>query len=359
MSSPITKFKAAAVTSEPGWFDLELSVQKTIHWINEAAKAGCRLVAFPEVWIPGHPFWIFQLNYQQSLPLLKAYRETSLKANSGEMLRIRRAARDNKIYVSLGFSELDLATLYMTQVLISPTGDVINFRRKIKPTHAEKLIFGDATNDTFTSVTSTELGGLGQLNCWENMNPFLKALNASQGEQVHVAAWPLMPGQAARVDPAPASLTAEVAADVVNRAYAIETGAYVIAPMHRVTRKGIEASEVLARGVDLEQDFAVNNGFARIYSPDGRVLAKPDPEFDGLLVVDIDTDETHLTKAIADFGGHYARPDLLRLLVDTGRKELVTEVRRDGGLKAYSTLERVGLDRPLEDGEREGEEERN
>ena len=49
MPTTIKKYKAAAVTAEPGWFDLEASVQKTIHWINEAGKAGCKLVAFPEV----------------------------------------------------------------------------------------------------------------------------------------------------------------------------------------------------------------------------------------------------------------------------------------------------------------------
>ena len=49
MPTIIKKYKAAAVTAEPGWFDLEKSVQKTIHWINEAGAAGCKLVAFPEV----------------------------------------------------------------------------------------------------------------------------------------------------------------------------------------------------------------------------------------------------------------------------------------------------------------------
>jgi cyanide hydratase len=72
-------------------------------------------------------------------------------------------------YVSLGFSEIDHATLYLTQALIDPSGEVINHRRKIKPTHVEKLVYGDGAGDTFKSVTQTELGRLGQLNCWENM----------------------------------------------------------------------------------------------------------------------------------------------------------------------------------------------
>lgn len=52
MVATIKKYRAAAVNAEPGWLNLELSVQKTIHWIHEASKAGCKLVAFPELWIP-------------------------------------------------------------------------------------------------------------------------------------------------------------------------------------------------------------------------------------------------------------------------------------------------------------------
>ena len=184
MPAQIKKYKAAAVTAEPGWFDLELSVQKTIKWINEAGAAGCRLVAFPEVWIPGYPYWMWKINYQQSLPFLKAYRENSLPSDSDEMRRIRAAARENGIYVSLGYSEIDMATCHLAQVLIGPNGDVLNHRRKIKPTHVEKLVFGDGAGDSFEPVVDTDIGRVGQLNCWENMNPFLKAYACSLGEQV-------------------------------------------------------------------------------------------------------------------------------------------------------------------------------
>ncbi|CRK12230.1 hypothetical protein BN1723_017273, partial [Verticillium longisporum] len=117
---PITKYKAAAVTSEPRWFDLEAGVQKTINFINEAGQAGCKLVAFPEVWIPGYPYWMWKVTYLQSLPMLKRYRENSLRVDSEEMRRIRRAARANQVFVSMGFSELDHATLYLAQALGIP-----------------------------------------------------------------------------------------------------------------------------------------------------------------------------------------------------------------------------------------------
>lgn len=65
----------------------------------------------------------------------------------------------------MGFSEIDYATCFLAQVLIGPTGEVLNHRRKIKPSHVEKLIYGDGSGDTFMSVTQTDIGRLGQLNC--------------------------------------------------------------------------------------------------------------------------------------------------------------------------------------------------
>ncbi|POS74782.1 cyanide hydratase [Diaporthe helianthi] len=343
---PITKYKAAAVTSEPAWFDLEACVQKTVNFINEAGEAGCKLVAFPEVWIPGYPYWMWKVNYLQSLPMLKKYRENSLPVDSEEMRRIRRAARDNQIYVSLGFSEIDHATCYLAQTLIDPEGNIINHRRKIKPTHVEKLVYGDGSGDTFKSVTATELGRLGQLNCWENMNPFLKALNVAEGEQVHIAAWPVYPGIERQVSPDPATNYADNAADFVTPAYAYETGTWVLAPFQRLSVEGLK--KTTPEGVEPETDPTPYNGHARIYRPDGSLVVKPEKDFDGLLFVDIDLNESHLTKVIADFGGHYMRPDLIRLLVDTRRKELVTEADPDGGIATYSTAQRLGIDKPLD-----------
>lgn len=85
------------------------------------------------------------------------------------MDRIRQATRKNHIYVSLGYSEIDGNSLYMAQIIIAPTGDVINHRRKIKPTHVERLVFGEGTGDSLDSVVDTEIGKLGHLNCWENV----------------------------------------------------------------------------------------------------------------------------------------------------------------------------------------------
>ncbi|EXJ66179.1 cyanide hydratase [Cladophialophora psammophila CBS 110553] len=354
MPPTLTKYKAAVVVAEPGWFDLDLSVQKTIHWIKEASKSGCKLVAFPETWIPGYPYWLWKVNYLESLPLIKAYRENSLKVDSELMRSIRRAARENHIYVSLGFSEIDLATCYLAQVLIAPNGDVINHRRKIKPTHVEKLVFGDGTGDSFMSVSDTQIGRLGQLNCWENFSPFFKSLNAACGEQIHVAAWPLGPGEGSRKDPDPKTNTGDAWADQITPAYAMETCTWTLAPFQIISKEG--AKKNTPPGVEVEANIDHYNGFSRIYAPDGTCVAKADKDFEGLLVADIDLNETHLPKAINDFGGAYMRSDLIRLLVDTRRKELVTETGPDGSILAYSTRERLGLHLPLDGSESKNEE---
>ncbi|KAL9617703.1 MAG: hypothetical protein Q9160_007536 [Pyrenula sp. 1 TL-2023] len=281
------------------------------------------------------------------------------------MRRIRAAARDNGIYVSLGYSEIDTATLHLAQVLISPTGDVLNHRRKIKPTHVEKLVFGDGAGDSFESVVDTDIGRVGHLNCWENMNPFLKAYAASLGEQpcnpspltspnpkVHVAAWPIYPDKTTHNYPDPYTNVSDPNSDVVSPAYAIETCTYVLAPFQRISPEGVAKNT--PKGVEVEKPDRYN-GHTRIFGPDGNLLAKPDKDFEGLVFVDIDLSSTHLPKALADFGGHYMRPDLIRLLVDTRRKEPITHVGEEGtanggnsgGIASYSTLDRVGLSKPL------------
>ncbi|KAI9731488.1 MAG: hypothetical protein M1834_004608 [Cirrosporium novae-zelandiae] len=346
MPAIFRKYKAACVNAEPGWFDLELSTQKTIHWINEAGEAGCKLIAFPELWIPGYPYWMWRVTYQESLPFLKKYRENSLPSNSDQMRRIRAAARDNSIYVSLGYSELDLASLYMSQVMIAPNGDIINHRRKIRATHVERLVFGDGTGDTTESVVDTEIGRIGQLNCWENMNPFLKAYAASLSEQVHIAAWPIYPHATTLKYPDPYTNISDANSDIVTPAYAMETGTFVLAPFQKLSKHGVDISTPPGKE---REDYHIYNGNSRIFGPDGQKLVPdPDYEFEGLLFVDIDLDEAHLSKALADFGGHYMRPDLVRLLVDTDRKDLVT--RQDkigGGLQKIRTVDRVGLSIPL------------
>ena len=145
-SAPTPNSIRVAVTQhESVWLDLEGAVLKTCSIIEEASKAGAKLVAFPECWIPGYPAWIWTRPVDFELGV--KYVENSLSVSSTQMKRIQEAAATHQINVSLGFSERDGDSVYIAQALIDDKGEIQMKRRKMKPTHMERTIFGDASGD--------------------------------------------------------------------------------------------------------------------------------------------------------------------------------------------------------------------
>ena len=124
-------------------------------------------------------------------PLATKYIKNSLSYNSPEMAQICVAARKANITVVLGFSENDHNSLYIAQCTISSSGAVIMKRRKFKPTHMERTVYGDAGGSSLDNVSAIDgVGRVGALSCWEHIQPLLKYHTISLREQIHVAAWP-------------------------------------------------------------------------------------------------------------------------------------------------------------------------
>lgn len=64
-------------------------------------------------------------------------------------------------------------------------------RRKLKPSHMERTVFGDADGPSLNNVVDLDgVGKVGALSCWEHMQPLLKYHTISLREEIHVAAWP-------------------------------------------------------------------------------------------------------------------------------------------------------------------------
>ncbi|HKU31352.1 MAG TPA: nitrilase-related carbon-nitrogen hydrolase, partial [Arthrobacter sp.] len=143
MSDYSKKLRVAAVQAEPVWNDLNGGVDKTIQLMREATEHGADLVAFPEVWIPGYPWflWLDSVAWQSQFQL--AYAQNSLDLEGPEYARIEEAARDLGIAVSLGFSERSGGSLYIAQAFVDATGTTRTTRRKLKPTHVERTLFGE------------------------------------------------------------------------------------------------------------------------------------------------------------------------------------------------------------------------
>lgn len=106
------------------------------------------------------------------------------------MKQIQDCAKANEIAVSLGFAENHNDTLYIAQVMIDTDGEIKFHRRKIKPTHMERTIFGDASGECFSSVADLTFARVGALSCWEHIQPLLKYHTLAQQEDIHISAWP-------------------------------------------------------------------------------------------------------------------------------------------------------------------------
>jgi aliphatic nitrilase len=314
MQQPV---RVAAVQAESVWLDLAGGVDKVISLIGEASAGGARLVAFPETFIPGYPWWIWLDSPAAGMAFVPSYAVNSMTRDGAEMDRIRRAAAQHRIHVVLGFSERAGGSRYMAQAFISETGELISVRRKLKPTHVERSVFGEGDGSDL-QVHDTALGRLGGLNCWEHLQPLTKYAMYSQGEEIHVGAWPsfsVYRGGAQALGP-----EVNTAASLI---YAVEGQTFVLAPC------GVIGPAALERFCDTDvkrQLLQAGGGFARIYGPEGSELAEPLPETkEGILFADLNPDLIAIAKSAADPVGHYARPDVLRLLVNRNPAPAVIE----------------------------------
>ncbi|ORY59321.1 carbon-nitrogen hydrolase [Pseudomassariella vexata] len=312
-----SRIRVAVTQAEPVWLDLKATIQKTCKLIKEAAENGAQMVAFPECWVPGYPCWIwtraldFDLNVQ--------YVKNSLRLTSPEMLMIRSCARENSIAVSMGFSENDDDSLYIAQVLIGSNGEIKLHRRKMKPTHLERTIFGDASAQCLDVVGQLPFARVGQLSCWEHTQPLLKFNAMAQREQIHVAAWPSLTPHSGVEGKDLWSMSAE-GCQALSAVYAIEASAFVLHSTALITAEGVKVLGT-AGGPLMSSP---GGGTSAIFGPDGRRLTQPlgDTE-EGILYADLDMDEIVRIKGFAHCTGHYSRPDLMWLGVDRNLKKLV------------------------------------
>lgn len=319
-----TKVRVGAVQAEPVWLDLQGSVDKTITIIQKAAAEGIQVLGFAEVYIPGYPWAIWTKSVVENTELIHKYMANSLSRISPEMDRIRAAAKEGGIFVVLGYSERDGASLYIAQSFIDITGEIIHHRRKIKPTHVERSIWGDGQADSLKSVVDTPFGKVGALNCWEHLQPLLRYYEYCQGVQIHVAAWPPMfpdPDQAKVKWPYHET---DVANSMCSQFLAIEGAAFVLVATQVVTELNLEKLN-MADGFPLYK--VPGGGFSMIYGPDGRPIGRALPAGEeGVVAADIDLADIDYAKGMIDTVGHYSRPDLLSLKVHMKPAKIVTEV---------------------------------
>lgn len=165
------KCKIAVIQAAPIMFDKDDCVEKAIDLIQKSAGENAELIVFPELFIPGYPYGMtfgFSVGSRNAdgRKDWKMYYDNSIIVPGQETARIGQAAKEAHAYVSIGVSERDAvtATLYNTNLFFSPDGELVAIHRKLKPTGAERVVWGDADKGYFP-IVDTPWGAMGSLIC--------------------------------------------------------------------------------------------------------------------------------------------------------------------------------------------------
>ncbi len=294
----MSPFIASVIQGSPVFFDKGKTVQKIGDYIRTVAKSKSQLILFPEVLIPGYPRGlIFGTTIGGRTPegreLFLRYWENSIEVPGKETVQIAQWAKEAKAYVVVGVTEKDKVsdTLYCTLLYFSPEGQLIHRHRKLKPTAAERIIWGEGDGSDL-NVIDTPLGKIGGLICWENYMPLARTALYQQGIEIYLA-----PTADCR-DSWQATLTH----------IACEGRCFVMGCNQYLTKDHYPPE--LQKLLSVDNPSLPSSGGSVIISPLGKVLAGPLFGNEGVVTAEIDPREIIKAKMDFDVIGHYARPDV-------------------------------------------------
>jgi nitrilase len=306
MADAPNSVKVAVVQAAPVLFDRDATIEKTRRLAEEVRATGARLVLFPEAFVPAYPrgLGFGMVVGSRSDPgrrLWERYRDNAVDVPSAETEKLGAAARSAQAYLAVGVIERDAVsggTLYCTLLYFGPDGQLLGKHRKLKPTGAERLIWGEGDGSTLT-VVPTPFGTIGGLICWENYMPLARTAMYGKGVTLYLA---------------PTADQRDTWQSTI-RHIALEGRCFVLASNQYVTRSmypdDLEGLDELA-----EQPEVMCRGGSAIVSPLGEVLAGPLFDGEGILSAELDLSEVARSRLDFDVVGHYARPDVFRLEVN-------------------------------------------
>jgi nitrilase len=304
---PVTGIlKIAAAHVAPVFLDPMASAEKAARWIAEAAAQDIKLLVFPEVFLPGFPYWINCYPPLIQAGLNRHYQDVSIEADGPEIALVHAAAREHGVTVVMGASERrkGARTCHNSCITLTPDDRPPTVHRKLQPTYAERYIWGQGDGSTLT-VIDTPVGRVGALACWEHMMNLARQALIEQQMQIHAGLWPALSTLAGF------DQVANIQIEAVMRAHAITGQCFVACASSPVSQ---EMLDVMDAKLGPQALMTAGGGWTAIIHPFGGILAGPVTGADEMLVTaQINLDDIKDVKLWVDTTGHYARPEVLSL----------------------------------------------
>jgi aliphatic nitrilase len=327
MGDRFPRVKVAAVQAAPVFLEREASVDKACRLIEEAGKAGARIVGFPEGFVPGHPLWyhFHPATGTRSREYAARLFQNAVVVPGPETEALGDIARRAGVWAVVGVCEKEAGTtgtLYNSLLFVSPRGRVEHVHRKLTPTVGERLVHAPGL-PVGLRVLDTEEGRLSGLICGENSNPLAVFVLLSQHTMVHVASWPNLPG--------PRMMSRSERALLAGRAFAFTAKSFVINACGALDDR---MREMLAY-TDDDRAFLARpelSGGSSVVGPSGDVLAGPMGPEEGILYAEAELERCVYERTVHDFAGHYNRPDVFELRVRTRPPRMVRWVEESRAL---------------------------
>jgi nitrilase len=287
----------AAVQATPVYLNRAGTLAVAVEEVARAAAEGADLVVFPESFVPGYPDWVWRRPPMSDGDWYQRFSAQAVDVDGADLEPLQEAARDAAVWVAVGVTErLRSGTLNNTVVYLDRSGEIVGRHRKLIPTGAERLVWGNGHTDLLTTV---DIDGvrIGSLICWENYMPLARAALYAKGIDVLLApTW--------------------------------DNSDEWVATLRHIAKEGqifVVGVTAFLRGSDVPRDLSdaddlyggeddwMSRGNTTVVAPGGEVLAGPLIGEAGVLVAELDLERIAAGRRMFDPTGHYARPDVLSL----------------------------------------------
>lgn len=310
------KLIAAVAQTATVLFDTPATLARAENLMAKAAQNGAQVIVFPEAFVGGYPkgadFHIFVGGRTpQGRHEFQKYWDAAVTLGGPEIAQLAKATAKYQLYACVGIIERDGGTLYCTVVYLKPDGTLLGSHRKLMPTALERIIWGYGDGSTLRAV-DTPWGKLGAVICWENYMPALRMAMYQQRVVLYCAP---------TADDRPTWISS-------MQHIALEGRCFVLSACQHLRRSQFPMDAMHSRLPDAP-DTVLMRGGSCIVSPLGKVLVGPVFDEDALLTAELDMDEIPQGQFDFDPVGHYARPDVFQLIVNTEPQRAVHLRARD------------------------------